>query len=204
MSPRKYEQVVRAENAAQTRSRIIEAVGAQLRESPTEPLGLDRVAQEAGVARSTIYTSFGSRGALISEFLRDLWDSSAQPFVAGAAEADSGVEHLRATIDATSRLWEGDAVVWRAVRAMDLLDPDSSDGQVRELEEERKTAVDKLARRLRKDGALRAGVTPATAGHTLWVLTSFETFDALRADRGAGLAATIRLLTETAERSLLA
>ena len=62
MSPRKYEQRVRAEAADETRRRILDAVYERLRAAPSEPVALDRVARRAGVARSTVYLIFGSRG----------------------------------------------------------------------------------------------------------------------------------------------
>src|SRR5690348_8439374 len=70
---RPYEQRVRAEQAEETRRRILDAVDQQLRASPTQPLSLERVARTAGVARSTIYLAFGSRAGLFDAFIEDLW-----------------------------------------------------------------------------------------------------------------------------------
>ena len=54
MSPRKYDQVARAQAAAETRRRILEAVGARLRDAPTEQL--DHVLAEPDMAaRSAAY-----------------------------------------------------------------------------------------------------------------------------------------------------
>ena len=64
MTSRAYTQRARAEKAAATRTAIIEAVFESLRESPTEPVAVDRIARAAGVARSTVYATFGSRAGL--------------------------------------------------------------------------------------------------------------------------------------------
>src|SRR5258708_35360620 len=64
MATRKYEQRLRAEAAAETRRRILDALYQRLREAPSEPVSVDRVARMAGVARSTVYLIFGSRSGL--------------------------------------------------------------------------------------------------------------------------------------------
>ena len=84
---RKYEQQIRAEAAEETRRRILDAVAQRLREAPTEPLSLDRVARLARVARSTIYLVFGSRAGLFDAFADDLWART------GFAELTKAVAH---------------------------------------------------------------------------------------------------------------
>ena len=59
MAQRKYEQRLRAEQAEETRRRILDAVYERLRQAPAEPIALDEVARRAQVARSTIYLVFG-------------------------------------------------------------------------------------------------------------------------------------------------
>ena len=50
---------------------------------------------------------------------------------------------------------------------------------------------------------LRPDVSVTEAGHVLWVLTSFESFDLLYTGRGLSTDAVADLLTATAERALL-
>ena len=59
---RAYEQKVRAESAAETRRRIIDAVIDRLRKAPAERVSVDAVAREAGVARSTVYRAIQRAG----------------------------------------------------------------------------------------------------------------------------------------------
>jgi hypothetical protein len=61
----------------------------------------------------------------------------------------------------------------------------------------------RLARRLGKEELLRPGVTVKQAEDTLWMLTSFESFDLLHTDRGLPADEVAELLIATAERALL-
>jgi AcrR family transcriptional regulator len=61
MSPRRYDQRLRAEAADETRRRILDALYARLQERPAEPVSVEEIAQLARVARSTVYLIFGSR-----------------------------------------------------------------------------------------------------------------------------------------------
>ena len=72
MAKRRYEQRLRAETAEETRRRILDAVYERLREAPSQPVSVDRIARMAGVARSTVYLVFGSRAGLFDALGDDL------------------------------------------------------------------------------------------------------------------------------------
>ena len=71
---RAYEQTARAESAADTRRRIIDAVIDRLRKAPAERISVDAVARKAGVARSTVYLIFGSRAGLFDAVALEVYD----------------------------------------------------------------------------------------------------------------------------------
>lgn len=202
MSPRKYEQRLRAETAEQTRRNILDAVGARLREAPTEPLSLDKVARSAGVSRSTIYDAYGSRAGLLDAFVADLWDRSGIATIAAAPGAADGRGHLRAGLEASVEMMSADLEIYRALHAMDRLDPDSSAGAVRHMEKDRRDGMEVLARRLDDEHLLRDDVTAEWAAHLLWVLTSFESVDLLIAGRGLKPVDAVDLLFTAADRTL--
>jgi hypothetical protein len=60
----------------------------------------------------------------------------------------------------------------------------------------------RLAGRLGEQDLLLPNVSVPQAEHTLWVLTSFESFDSLYTGRGLPTDAVADLLFETAERAL--
>jgi AcrR family transcriptional regulator len=199
---RRYEQRLRAETADETRRAILDAVAQRLRDAPTEPLGLDQVAQLARVARSTIYLIFGSRAGLLDAFTEDLADRTGLARLTEAVANPDARRHLREGIAAGFKMYAEDLVVYRVLFSMNHLDPASLGGAVERMEERRAGGMAYLARRLAEDAVLRDDVTIEQAIDLLWVLCSFETFDALYSDRGKSLEEAIELIAWTAEQSL--
>jgi AcrR family transcriptional regulator len=199
---RKYEQRIRADTAEQTRRRILDAVAQRLRDAPTEPVSLDQVAGLARVARSTIYLIFGSRAGLFDAFTEDLADRTGLASLTEAVANPDVRQHLREGIAAGYRMFTADLVVYRVLFSMNHLDPASLGGAVERMEQRRAGGMAYLARRLAEDSVLRDDVTVEQAMDLLWVLCSFETFDALYTTRGKSLDETIELIISAAEHAL--
>jgi AcrR family transcriptional regulator len=202
VATRKYEQRLRADTAEQTRRRVLDAVGERLRESPTEPLSVDRIAQQAGVARSTIYVVFGSRAGLLDAFAEDLWSRTGLAELTAAVAEPDARKHLRGGVLAACRMLAADIEIYRVLHAMGRLDPDSVGGAIDKMENERRGGMRYLAKRLKEDGVLRDDVTAAQATDLLWMLSSFEAFDRLHTDRGMSVERAADVLATTAERTL--
>jgi AcrR family transcriptional regulator len=199
---RRYEQQLRAETAEETRRRILDAVAQRLRDAPAEPLSLDQVAKLARVARSTIYLIFGSRAGLFDAFTEYLAESTGLARLTEAVANPDARKHLREGIAAGCRMYTEDLVVYRVLFAMNHLDPASVGGAVERMEQRRAGGMAYLARRLAEDSVLRDDVTIEQAMDLLWVVCSFETFDALYTDRGMSLDEAVQLIAWTAEQSL--
>ena len=204
MATRTYEQRARAEEAARTRARIIEAAFERLREAPAEPLGIDRLARQAGVARSTIYAIFGSRSGLFDAVGRELADRSGYAQLLDAKHQPDARDHLRAGFRAAGAMMAANRDIYRALRSMAQLDEEAVGGVVKRMDQERAGGLARLAERLAEQGALRGDLSVKDAEHVLWVLTSFESFDSLYSGRGVSTERAIELLTDTAERALYA
>ena len=202
MAPRRYEQRARAEQAALTRRRILDAVVERLRVAPAEPVSVDRIAGVAGVARSTVYAIFGSRAGLFDAVGADLFERAGYGRVIEAARHPDAREHLRTGLRAATEMFATHRDVLRTLYSSAQLDEQAVGGAVRRWEAERAAGMARLARRLGEDGALRAGVAVEQAEHTLWVLTSFDSFDLLYTGRGLPADAVASLLIAAAERSL--
>ena len=202
MATRKYQQRLRAESAENTRRRILEAVYERLRDTPTQPLSLDRVAEQARVSRSTVYTVFGSRTGLFDAFADDLWARSGLPELADAVAHPDVRQHLRGGIAASARMYAAECDVFRVLFSMARLDPRSVGGTVDRMSRDRAGGMEHLARRLADDSVLRSDTSVGDATHLLWVITSFESFDLLYTTRDLSIDHTIDLLVSIAERSL--
>jgi AcrR family transcriptional regulator len=202
VATRKYQQRRRAEAASHTRQRILDALADRLRTAPTEPLSLDKIADDAGVARSTIYTAFGSRAGLFDAFTTALWERTGLADLSAAVEVPDARDHLRRGIHAACRMYAGDIEVYRVLFSMARLDPDSVGGAVGAKEQNRSGGMEYLARRLDEQGELLPGVTRQQATDTLWMLCSFEAFDLLHTGRSMPVDAAAGTLADTAARAL--
>ncbi|MBI5088768.1 MAG: TetR/AcrR family transcriptional regulator [Actinobacteria bacterium] len=202
MATRKYEQRLRAESAEETRRTILDSVAQCLRDTPNEPLSVDRVARLAGVARSTIYLVFGSRAGLLESFAEDLWARTGLSRVSEAVSSADVRAHLRGGIAAASRMFAAERDVYRALFSMAHVDPASVGVTVQRMESDRAGGMAYLAQRLAEAGELRADTSVDDAAHILSVITSFESLDQLMTARGLSLDASIELLALIAERAL--
>jgi AcrR family transcriptional regulator len=199
---RKYEKRLRAENAEQTRRRILDAVASRLRDAPTQPVSLDDVAQLARVARSTIYTVFGSRAGLFDAFVDDLWARTGLPSLTEAVANPDARQHLRAGITAASAMYAADRDIYRVLYSMAQLDPNSVGGAVAKMEQERSGGMAHVVNRLAEDGALRTGISRKRATDVLWMICSFDAFDQLYTNRDLSLDESVEVLISLAESAL--
>ena len=202
MPGRKYEQTLRAEAAQETRRRILDAVGEQLRAAPTEPVSLDAVARRARVARSTVYTTFGSRSGLFEAFVEDLWSRTGLASLSEAVQAPDPVDHLRAGIAAASSMYVRDLALYRVLFSMARLDPESTGKALRMMEDDRAGGMLFLAKHVEAAGLLRPDVSVDRAADVLWLLCSFDSLETLLTDRNLSLDEAVDLLTITAVRAI--
>ena len=203
MATRRYEQRLRAQSAEETRRRVLDAVYDELREAPAQPVSVERIARTAGVARSTVYASFGSRAGLFDAFAADLLERGGFRRVLDAvADPDPRVT-VRAGITGGVHTFAAHRDVFRALISMAELDPDAVGGAMQRSEERRAKGTLWLARRLARDGALREGLTATQAADRLWILTSFDAFDLLYNGRGRSARAVAGVLVDMARHSVL-
>jgi AcrR family transcriptional regulator len=203
MATRKYEQRLRADAAGETRRRILDAVYERLREAPTEPVSIDRVAQLARVARPTVYLVFGSRAGLFEAVGADLLQRGGFERILQAAAHPDVREGLRMEIRGIVEMYAAHRDVLRVLSSMALLDAAAVGGAIRRLEQGRASGMAHLAQRLASQGALRPDVTVDHATDLLWLLTSFDSFDLLYTGRALPVDMVTKALTTTAEHSLV-
>ncbi|MDD7920274.1 TetR/AcrR family transcriptional regulator [Actinomycetospora callitridis] len=202
MTTRKYEQRLRAESAEQTRRDVLAALENRLREAPGASVSIEDVARRAGVSRSTVYLVFGSRAGLFDALADDLWDRSGLPRLTEAVAHADAREHLRGGLRTGAEIFAAMRDVAAVLYRMSALDPEAVGGSIARKEEHRWGGMLHLATRLGEQDVLRPDVTVDEAAETLWVLASFESFDALYTGRGLPADEVARVLIAMAERTL--
>ncbi|MGD3108973.1 TetR/AcrR family transcriptional regulator [Streptomyces sp. YGL11-2] len=199
---RKYEQRLRARAAEETRRRILDAVYRRLADAPAEPVSVDKVARLAEVSRSTIYTAFGSRAGLFDALGMDLLQRGGFTAMVRAVHHPDAREGLRGGIRGNVLMYAAHRDVLRALYSMAQLDAEAVGGAVQRLERGRAEGMNGLATRLSEQGLLRDGLTTEQASDTLWLLTSFDSFDLLCTGRERQPEQASAILTDAAERAL--
>lgn len=199
---RRYTQKARAASAEETRRRILDAAAGLLSREPAQGINVDRIAREAGVARSTVYVAFESRTGLFRALARDFLDQQGFDRLVAAASQPDAREALLGSLREGIRLYAGGRDLGRALFSLSLLDPDAAEAIV-VLEHGRAPAMRALAQRLKDQGYLREGIGVTEAADVLWVLTSFDTFDQLFTGRNLSDGTVAKRVVAMAERELL-
>jgi AcrR family transcriptional regulator len=199
---RAYEQKARAESAAQTRRRILDALYECLREERSTPPGVGEIARRAGVVRSTAYLVFGSKAGLFDAFAQELWQRSGLPGLQDAVNVPDAREGVRGGIRAGVDIFAADRDVFNALFAMTKLDPDAVGGAVERIEARRAEGMTWASRRLARQKQLKPGVSATRAAHVLWLVASFDAFDLLYTGRGLSARETGRILADTFENAV--
>ena len=156
------------------------------------------------MARSTIYVAFGSRAGLFDAFVDDLWERTGQADLTEAVAAADARIHLRGALTAATRMFARDPDLYRVLYSLGRIDADAVGGALQRVDAERAGGIAHVARRLGEDGQLREDVSVAQATDILWVISSFESFDALASGRGLSTEAAIAVLIAMAERGVCA
>jgi AcrR family transcriptional regulator len=181
--PRAYVQRARAESAAATRRRILDAGLALLNESAVPAVNVGDVAARAGVARSTVYGTFGSKSGLVSALIDDALERAGFRRLVELAALTDPVEAIDRSLEQSCRLLEAELTTFRRLSLLAQLDPEAA-VSLEDTNRGRLSAARSLARRLHRERKLKDGVRVDEAASILWLVTSFPTFDDLYAGWG--------------------
>jgi AcrR family transcriptional regulator len=178
MSPRPYCTDRRKQAAEQTRARIVTAARQLLgRSGGLSDFTIDAIANQAGVARMTVYYQFKSKGGLLEALFDDLAVRGLMERLRPALCQAEPMEALMGLIAAFGGFWASDRLVIRRVRALAALDPEIEQS-VHARDERRREHLRVIFGRLVEQGQFAAEAVEE-AVDCLHTLTSFETFDTL-------------------------
>ena len=174
----------RVERAAATRDRILDAVTGLVREGGFHEASREAIAARAGVARVTLYRTFGSKRALLEGMAWAFLSDARLDEVDAAHEQPDVRSAVRHVLRANCRMFA------HMADAMPLaLELARSDADMRSIVDatyhgRRHRAMDALAGRVVREGAAAPGWTERGIADALLVLSSYESFQTLVERRG--------------------
>jgi AcrR family transcriptional regulator len=154
------------------------------------------------VARSTIYTSFGSREGLFLAVAEDLLLRGEFERLGRAFRDPDAARALETSLREAARMYAAEHEVGHALLALAAVDADAASAAAR-LNHGRREGMLHLAQRLATQRALRDDVTIEEAADILWVITSFETYSQLYRDRQLSAEASGERLVSIVKRAIL-
>jgi AcrR family transcriptional regulator len=198
---RAYRSRQRPKRSEVTRERIVKTVYDLLADGVFHELTMEKVAERAGISRAALYQHFESRLALVDAICDMFAVNPSLLAVRKAVTTDDFEGAIERVIENAVGFWSSEQAVLDQLYGVVAIDP-SARALVDRQRADRRQEMETFARRLRRAGQLREGVSERHAVARLMVLTSFETYKELT---GAGLSAPerVRTLTEMG-RQLLA
>jgi AcrR family transcriptional regulator len=200
---------LRAEQAEQTRHRIVDAARKLFLERGYPSTTITSVAEKAGVAVETVYSRFGSKANLLRGILetgivdgavgRDIFDQPAMDKINSALDQRRQLQLLAAF---SRGILERTYAAHRILRSAATADLDAARLQQSDTKRRcgaQRTYIDMLL----KKGSLRKGLTPDEAADTYSALANPSTYAFLIGERGWTPEKFQRWLAETLTRILL-
>ena len=191
------------DEAAATRRRILDAARALLREGRFQAASMEEIADEAGLSRAGLYLHFRSRAALIDAICETVDESPELEALHELVGAGDPRESLYRIITVNTRFWASEEAMFRQLYSSAAVDDAARDFVDRQTQD-RSMGLSILSQRLREAGHLRPGTPEKTAHAHLLLLTSFPTYVELRRNAGLAEQAIVRLLSDIADRNVLA
>jgi AcrR family transcriptional regulator len=181
MSPRPYRLGQRQAAIDETRARVIAAARELLVSADPGRFSVDAVAQQADVARATVYYQFRSKAGLLEALFDSLGASGGMAGLVDAFRCGDPLAALDGYVAVFGRFWGSDRVLHRRLRGLAALDPELGEALQARQEWRRQGAATLVARLAAEAGPAPAGQCP-DAADLLFAITSFEAFDVLAGD----------------------
>ena len=195
---------VSSDRKARTGLRILDAANRLLLERGYHGVGLETVADAAGVSRQTVYDQFGSKTGLLSAMIARSEEQAGLPErLAKVREQPDGTRMLAAMLDAIIAVEPKVYPYSRLVYAARLDDPVAAEMWRARLGS-RRAGMGMVFDRLAKEHKLRRGITPAEAADVAWAVASPHQYEYLVIERGWSLARYRAHLERTIAARLLA
>jgi len=203
LSPRPYRLGRREASVEETREKVIAAAHEVFSEAGFYRANLDDVAKKAGVARATVYYQFKSKFGLLEATIDHVLEHApGVERMRKSREHPDAVAGMRIYISEVCKFWAHDDVFFRNVIGLAAVDPEAAKA-VDQYDFRRREQLVWLAKRLEDHRKLRAGISQKQAIDTIWLLSSFRSFDHLRTRCGLSVKRSAALLQGLADGVLV-
>ena len=198
MATRSY---TRRRTSAKSVDSVLDAAERLIREGEFHSATVEKLAEEAGVSRATVFNRFGSKLGVLEVLVERCFSGPEMRAISEALELDDPVAGLEAMIEPSCAIWEAKGFIVEQLYAIVVLEPGAA-ALIDEVEAEQRAGLRDLTRRLARADRLRPGLGEARVAATLHMLTSLESFLRLRRAYGLSLRQTRETIAELA-RTLL-
>ena len=169
---RAYNSPRRMEQAAVTKSRIVEAAMRLVREKGYADMTLEAIAAEAGVAPQTVYAVCGSKKGVLAAILENTVEAKQYDTIRDSIpKIKAGKDRVREIGHFYSVLMEHALPVFDIMRGMSMLSPEFAEQEYDQgmmLLEKCRKSVHTMA----EDGMLRKGLSEERAAQLYWAITT--------------------------------
>lgn len=166
-----------------------------------QDVSVDAIAARAKVGRSTVYQQFENKQGLLRAIELNVSERAGVERLLQVLQQPDALASLRAAFELGGSVWAREREMFR--KLFGLANVDAELRQVMEEKDgKRQQLVRVLVDKLAAQRKLRRGVSLERAFQVLWLLTSFQTFDAT-CQVAASPEAAARLLLETCQLTLL-
>jgi AcrR family transcriptional regulator len=162
------------------RQRMLVAARSVMLAEDFSRFSMEAVARKAGVTRLTVYYQFESRSGLLEALYNYIAKRGEMERLADVFhQGGDALRTLRDFIEIFARFWDSDRDVIRRLHALGAIDSEIGQG-LRARNERRRNGLNVVVGRYCKMYPPLTSLQLPVAIDTLHMLTSFETFDALR------------------------
>jgi len=173
---RSYDASARQLAAEDTQERILDAARKLFSRAGIDAVTIAELAEQAGVAGSTIYAAFGSKvGILRALMSRAIFNADYERIAEGLRGVQDPVEALRMTAAVARSIYEGEAREIAVLRGVSAFSKDLKKLE-REFENKRYELQGQRLSSLFDSGAQRAGLSLEKARDLMWMLTSRDVY----------------------------
>jgi AcrR family transcriptional regulator len=194
MATRSY---TRRRTSAKSVDSVLDAAERLIREGEFHSATVEKLAEEAGVSRATVFNRFGSKLGVLEVLVERCFSGPEMRAIREALELDDPVAGLDAMIEPSCAIWEAKGFIVEQLYAIVVLEPGAVE-LIDEIEADQRSGLEGLTRRLARAGRLRPGLGETRATATLHMLTSLETFLRLRRAYGLSLRQSRQTIAELA------